>query len=123
MLRTLLLVLSFVVIWGGAASIAVAQDGTNSAPVSISSAIRQDPLLADVNRVNPADLAELVKRLNALVAGPRPPRTRTESAPATADELRQIARNPLFAAAYQHEPTMTLQTFRETIRLLYPETP
>jgi hypothetical protein len=122
MFRTLLLSLGLIaLIWGISGHHVAAQGGAGSAPAPIVLILHKNPLLAEVNRVSASDLERIVKQLDGLANGPRPPRTRTGGGPPTPEEDRQIAANPLFATAYRQYPENALETLREANRLIDAE--
>jgi hypothetical protein len=122
MFRTLLVPLSLIAaIWGISGHHAAAQGGAGSAPAQIVLILHKNPLLAEVNRVSASDLERIVKQLDGLANGRRPPRTRTGGGPPTPEENRQIAANPLFATAYRQYPENALETLREANRLIDAE--
>jgi hypothetical protein len=118
-LRTLIgVVIVIAALWGSSGR-AAAQSGANGAPAPAGPILRQNPLLAEVSRVDPGDFERILEQLSRLATGPRPPRTRSglERVPSP-QERRQLAANQLFAAAYQQRPDDALALLRETKRLI-----
>jgi len=73
--------------------------------------IALNPILAEVQRAMPAQLPLVLAKLNGLSARPASGSRGGDTKP-TAAEALQIAHNPAFAKAYDHDPENTLVLLR-----------
>jgi hypothetical protein len=90
-----------------------------SAPTT-ATVLKLNPLVAEVARVDPDEVWDLVRRLQIAGAGPsRSSGSGRGSDQPIAGEANQIAANPLFAAAFAKQPSETLGILRQVNELLH----
>ncbi len=96
--------------FSGAATRLLAQNepaGTTEPSVLIA----QNPVVAELAPVDPAIAREVLIELQRITTGTRIPGSRAGARPTSA-EVAQIAANPAFAQAEQHDPDATLVLLR-----------
>jgi hypothetical protein len=78
---------------------------------SVNARVAANPLLADVQRMMPAQLPLVLRKLSGLAAGPANGSRAGDTRP-TAAEAAQIAQNPEFEEAFRRDPADTLALLR-----------
>jgi hypothetical protein len=91
-----------------------AESAQNAPDREIISILKQNPLVADVDRANPDDVWNLVSKLNVLVTNQRDSGGSRSGSTPTPAESAQIAANPALHLAFQSDPAGALALLRET---------